>query len=208
MESKIIIPPIEGLTFDADAHRYQYNGYPVFGVSEILSLSKLSIYDYIPPERLAKAQHFGNAVHKMLELHDIGRLNMDKLDINLFPILNQWMELKAQNNVQIHAIEAKIFNRMYMFAGRLDRFVDWNGQLAIVDFKTSVAENPLTKIQLAGYQIALESMIKQKVKARISIRFGIGKQPIVTQYTDANDARIFTAMLTVVNFGLKEKLLP
>jgi hypothetical protein len=208
-KNKIALPDVPDLVFNAYNHTYSYQGYPVLGVSNILSLSKLSMYDYIPPERLVKAQHYGNAVHKTLELHDKLNLNMDTLDINLLPVLNQWIEIKKQNDVFIHAIEAKVFCKPYMFAGTLDRLVYWNDKLAIIDFKTAVADNPLTKLQLAFYQIAVESMIKTKIAIRISIRFIPAKPtPDIKQYMDANDIRVALAMLTVVNFGLKEKILP
>ena len=79
----------------------------------------------------------GNKCHKLAELYlkneDISRYKDDPLSMGLFYQIKPYLD--SINN--IHALEESLFSNVLKLAGRVDCIAEYNGELSIIDFKTS-----------------------------------------------------------------------
>ena len=79
----------------------------------------------------------GNKCHKLAELYlkneDISRYKDDPLSMGLFYQIKPHLD----NINNIHALEAPLCSKVLKLAGRVDCIAEYNGELAIIDFKTS-----------------------------------------------------------------------
>jgi hypothetical protein len=77
-----------------------------------------------------------------------------------------------------------------------------SGLIAVVDWKTSVAESKTWKFQLAAYQDLVEKCTDIKIDTRIAVRLRreLGKKCLVNEYKDyAYDLGIFNCAKAVYN---------
>ena len=79
----------------------------------------------------------GNKCHKLCELYlsneSISKYKDDALSMGLFYQIKPYLD--SINN--IHALEESLFSNVLKLAGRVDCIAEYNGELSIIDFKTS-----------------------------------------------------------------------
>jgi len=79
----------------------------------------------------------GNKCHKLCELYlsneSISKYKDDTLSMGLFYQIKPYLD--SINN--IHALEESLFSNVLKLAGRVDCIAEYNGELSIIDFKTS-----------------------------------------------------------------------
>ena len=84
-----------------------------------------------------RASTRGNKTHKLAEEYlsnkDISKYKDDVLSMGLFHQIKPYLD--SINN--IHALEAPLYSKLLRLAGRVDCIAEYNGELAIIDFKTS-----------------------------------------------------------------------
>ena len=84
-----------------------------------------------------RASTRGNKTHKLAELYlsnkDISKYKDDVMSMGLFHLIKPHID--SINN--IHALEAPLYSKTLKLAGRVDCIAEYNGELAIIDFKTS-----------------------------------------------------------------------
>ena len=84
-----------------------------------------------------RASTRGNKCHKLCELYlenkSISKYKDDPLSMGLFYQIKPYLD--SIDN--IHALEAPLCSRLLKMAGRVDCIAEYNGELAIIDFKTS-----------------------------------------------------------------------
>ena len=84
-----------------------------------------------------RASTRGNKCHKLCELYlenkSISKYKDDPLSMGLFYQIKPYLD--SIDN--IHALEAPLCSSLLKMAGRVDCIAEYNGELAIIDFKTS-----------------------------------------------------------------------
>lgn len=103
------------LTFDEGEHRYYLDGEELPSVSKIKE--PLVDFSMVAPDVLARASRFGKAVHKMAELHLLGRLDYGSLDEALYGPLaafEKWLkEVRPfQSGPAIIDVKSRLYDRV------------------------------------------------------------------------------------------------
>ena len=121
-----------------------------------------------------RASTRGNKCHKLCELYlsneDIRKYKDDVLSMGLFYQIKP--HLDSINN--IHAIEAPLHSKLLKLAGRVDCIAEYNGELAIIDFKTSTKTKREEWIhdyfaQETAYAIMFQELTNLQVKKLVTI---------------------------------------
>ena len=135
--SAIIIPPgsVCRPEFDEDNHQYTVNGKKVPSVSRILRPLTDIIYGPIDPEVLRQAADFGTAVHACTELFDLDELDESSVTDAWRPYLDAYVLWKEKTKPEILHIEDRLGCAKY--SGTLDRICRIDGELWIIDLKTT-----------------------------------------------------------------------
>lgn len=154
---------IEGLAFDAETHRYTFEGKPYPSVTRVLKL--LDLYGPIDPADLAFAAARGSAVHEATALDDRDDLDDDSLDPQIRPYIDAWRRFKAEANYSPWAIELPVVHGRFEYAGTLDRVASIQGKFAVLDIKSGLI--PITAgPQLAAYKEAYDWLVSAALVPR------------------------------------------
>lgn len=81
-----------------------------------------------------------------------------------------WEEWRASVELEPLWIEQKVFSRAHLYAGTLDLIARVNGELTVVDFKTSKAVYPEAFLQIAAYAKAIGEMGHEEPKVGMILR--------------------------------------
>ena len=152
------------LTFEEITHTYRWNGSVIPSVTQVLA--PLTSYQHIAPDVLARAQEKGKAVHKLVELHANGDLDVETLPDWMRPVLVQWERFVADTGFKMLLSEHRVYHPQFCYAGTLDLYGSMNDEEAHIDVKRSFLAGPVIGYQLAGYQAALYASKKVGKKAR------------------------------------------
>ena len=84
----------------------------------------------------------GNEVHRLAELYLKNELfsqeNLfDEPKSNSYQMFESLSEVLDQNVGMVRAIEAPLYSHNLRVGGRVDLIAEWDGELAVIDFKTS-----------------------------------------------------------------------
>ena len=121
-----------------------------------------------------RASTRGNKTHKLAEEYlsnmDISKYKDDVLSMGLFHQIKPYLD--SINN--IHALEAPLYSKLLRLAGRVDCIAEYNGELAIIDFKTSTKYKREEWIhdyfaQETAYAIMFQELTGQQVKKLVTI---------------------------------------
>ena len=141
------------LEFDDRKHQYSVNGVVIPSVSEIIGPITYTQYS-VQQNAVDQAAHRGTTVHALTELYDRGDLEEESTiasDEALY--LMAWIKFLHDYQPKWEFIEMPLACRT--FAGTIDRIGTIDGQLAIVDIKTTSSMDRVHKIalacQIAGY---------------------------------------------------------
>ena len=90
----------------------------------------------------ARATQRGTAFHSLAEDYFKGQLNIDKYLENNPLSVRMFQSAKATLNRidNIHCLESFLYSHYLGLAGRVDCIAEFDGELAVVDFKTSTKE--------------------------------------------------------------------
>lgn len=193
------------LRFDEATHTYWLGDAKVPSVTSILK--PMTDLDGIPPAILAYAADRGTAVHFGCELYDTDNLDWDSLDTELVPYIEAWAEFRAVTGFKPQLIESRVFHPGLFYAGTLDRTGVVEGELAILDIKTSKTMYPTVGMQLAAYAEALHASNpeSQKHTARYAVQLKDDGTWKLHPYTDKADWPTFVALKTIVGWADKNK---
>ena len=190
------------LTVDEASHTYRFGGQVVPGVTSILA--PLSNFDRVPKHVLDAASAFGKAVHLACELDDLGALDESALDPELSPYLQGWRKFSADHQVKWPFIESPVYHSTMRYAGTLDRLGLVNGELTVVDIKSSVQLYPSVGPQLAAYASA-KGVPDAK---RMAVQLKPDGTYVAKPYTDPTDWPVFCSLLTLRNWCARNSITP
>lgn len=179
-------------TFDEEKHEYKLDGLVIPGVTSILSDMGLSgihwsILDelralknkeievcHLSPQALAiyLAGQFGKAAHKATELYDLGTLDESSLDPAIVPYLDAWRKCRGEKGISVIEVELKMYHPVHFFATTIDKVVEINGKLTILEIKTSAQWPVCVGLQTASHQVVYNHNKKRKnsVTQRMAVK--------------------------------------
>lgn len=144
------------IDFDAATHTYTVDGQVWPNVSTILS--PLTDFSYVNPDVLKRAQDFGTAAHRTIELAVKEDLDEGSLAEPLARVLQQFRLAMQARDWCAMGEEIRVAHPLHRYAGTLDlRCMDRSRNDLIVDIKTGAA--PATVgAQTAAYAAAWQAM--------------------------------------------------
>lgn len=131
----------------------------------------------------------GNKVHKLAEDYlnnlDLSKYRDDPLSLGLFHTVKPYLD--RINN--IHALEAPLYSHLLKLAGRVDCIAEYDGELSIIDFKTSSKPKKEEWIQdyfsqETAYAIMFQELTGLQVKKLVTIIAVEKSEPQVFVITD------------------------
>lgn len=189
------------LYFDEAKHKYYYDGNPVPGVTTILqcvakpvlvpwAVKMTSEYwleamkagrtDFDDIYKEGKSVHYkksgaaaeiGTNVHQYAEAffrkQELPELKTDEAKRGA-EAFHKWVDA---HNIEIMAVERRIYSKEYNYAGTTDFVAKIGGVLGIGDYKTSSGIYPEMRLQTAAYQHALQEEKGLKFEVRWIVRF-------------------------------------
>lgn len=138
------------LTFNEKEHKYYYEGKEIPSVSSIMkSITSHYYNEKIPQVALDIACEKGHLVHKAIEDYELW--GSYELEDQYKGYLEQYMKWKKDYRPIILYQEKMLTNGLY--AGTIDMIAEVNGELSIIDFKTSNdLHTNFVSVQLTAYE--------------------------------------------------------
>jgi hypothetical protein len=189
------------LQFNLENHVYTVDGVKIPSVTTVLSSTGISDYSRVPSQTLEEAAARGTAVHRILELYDMGQLA--ECPEWATEYLDAWKKFKTEMDVKILACEMRVFHDKFWFAGTLDRIAMIGGEKYILDIKTTSAVMGAHSIQTAAYSLAYRKQSKERAINRCSVYVWVGGKYQFIQHKGKGDESVFLAALQVHNWKVK-----
>lgn len=148
------------IEFIEDGHIYLKDGIIIPSVSEILKYIFPNKYKNVPSYILKKKAEYGTRVHLAIQLLEEQDVKI-KLNPNQRASLLQYLDLKKEYKIKV--IEQEIIvSYEYEYAGRLDMIAYVNGELSLIDIKTtSEFDEEYLRYQLSYYELAYGKKFKK-----------------------------------------------
>lgn len=139
------------------------------------------------PEEAKRTTTRGNKLHSLIEKY-LNNEELDKKEIDPFT-LDLFLEIKKDVDRidNIHALETPLYSKLLELAGRVDCVAEFDGQLAIIDFKGST--KPKRREDIDNYFMqatAYSIMWKERTKVPV-------KKLVILIATEDGGAQIFEA---------------
>ena len=199
--SSIVFPGGVGTpTFDEAAHAYTFEGKSVPSVTQVMRPITQLAYGAIPLEVLRKAAAFGTAVHACTELYDQDDLDPFSVEDDWLPYMAGWEGFRKDRKPEIIAIELRLACSKY--AGTIDRIMRIDGELWVIDIKTTCELHAHVGVQLAAYAALAEKHLGTKERIRrgaVQLRDDGGYR--LREYTHLNDETCFAGLLGIFYWG-------
>lgn len=143
----------------------------------------------------------GSIIHKLTELDDMNDLVEESVDPSLAPKLEAWRKFKRENNPKLIGIELKVDWAPYDMTGTLDRLLEMNDRLWIVDIKSG-ARAAWHRWQVALYALlwATKNAKPAPYRAVVYLQDGIYRWD---QYTDRHDIEKAKSLITAAHIKLE-----
>lgn len=180
------------LVFDEKAHKYTLRGREIPSVTRLLKDAGLIDDRWFSADGAKR----GSYAHAALEFYDSGDLDESQLDPRLIPYLTAWRKFREQYQPEMLAIEERVFNEAYWYAGTLDRRVMMQGSEAILDIKTGVP------MKHHGVQIALYRMCFPRVTEGMGVYLSESGYKVV-EYHDIDDMSAAKAIVCLAAWKRK-----
>jgi len=160
----------EDLDFSALTHSYFYKGRGLMSVTR--SFEKVGATDFskVPFSVIEPARELGDIVHDMAAMYGNKVLDEETVELEYQGYLRAIRSFYKERVKKIIAIEQKVYNLAFCYAGQFDiAYLDKDRALCIDDFKTPQKDHKVSKFQTAAYAYAWENLTRQKVKSRATI---------------------------------------
>ncbi len=137
-----------------EGHVYLYKGlYIVPSVTQILEKIFPDKYKNVPRETLMRKASYGSQIHQYIEQYEKGIITI-KLNYIQEASFGQYLRLKDKYNINVLEQE-KIVNYKDIYAGRYDMLAEINGEIWLIDIKTTASlDKEYLSWQLSLYEYA------------------------------------------------------
>ena len=150
------------LLFFDEGHKYTLDGEELPSVSQLTRFISREIYGDVGQFNLDRAADRGTAVHKATELLD--KYGTAEIDEDIAPYLQAYIAFRKEHMCEWQKIEYATHHPNNLYAGTLDRVGTVDGNLVVLDIKTSsTIQKPLYTAQLNLYREMLPDPIEQLV---------------------------------------------
>jgi hypothetical protein len=204
--------------FDAITHSYTLNGIVVPSCTRCLDHAGLVSYDMVRREILERKSRIGVLVHQATNYYDEDQLDPNSVHEKIKGYVDAWAMFRQDTGFVPRRIEKSFCASINGMPVGLtpDREGMFLKQEAIVDLKTSVAEQPWWSIQLAGYALGvpdfygvasglLSSPLALFVRRRrIAVQLRDDGKYKKFDYTEREDANVFISALHVTHWKIKQ----
>ena len=178
--------------FDEEHHRYTLNGQRIPSVTQIMRPLTNLVYGKIDPVVLKQAADFGTAVHACTEFLDRGELDESSVEEEWQPFLNAYVSWKESVKPKILNIEERL--ACFTFAGTIDRVVVIDGELWIIDIKTTTEIHKHVGVQLAAYAALAEKAFGGFYR-RAALQLKEDGSFKVQEFRSVKDERCFNSLI-------------
>lgn len=149
------------LAFDPDSHTYTWDGKVVPSVTQLLEYMRFTPdYSMVDPVVLANAADRGTRIHKAIEQYVLKE--EANWDIDQQQGVADFVTFCDQMHFKPFVPERKMYSQKYMYAGTCDLEGEMDGELWLIDFKTSWSLSPWVLFQLEGYRVMRNEMTSER----------------------------------------------
>ena len=180
------------LTFREDIHEYREDGVIVPSITQILECVGITNPQFYTEGAAIRGTH----VHTLTEYIDDGVCPAE-VDPEYAPYIQAYRLFLHEADVQWRYIEHMVHNKIYGYAGRLDREGILFGNAAIVELKSGGISD------WAALQTAAQAAFFKEPKKRYGLQLKTNGKYKLHEYTDRNDIKVFRSAAVVVNWKLK-----
>jgi len=185
------------LTFDPIKHEYKWNDEVVYSCTQYLNMAGLVDARWFTEE----SRNRGTAVHVATELLDKGRLDESTLHPLIKPYVEAYKLFLVESGFKCDLIEHRVFYAPMRVAGTLDRTGSFNKKKVLIDIKTGTP-SAWAKLQTAFYEDCLPERHERYVlQLKATGKYKLHK------YSNRSDIKIFQSLVSVVNWGINEKII-
>ena len=145
------------INLDPATHIYTVNGKPKINPTTVLKdLGISKDYSGIDPEVVRHASERGTATHLAILLYEQGSLDFDSIDPEVAPYFEGYLKFRADHewHALIERCEVALYHPALDYCTTLDAVGRLDGELAIIDFKTSYKHDRAVEIQTAAQLLA------------------------------------------------------
>ena len=193
-------------TLDPKTHTYTDEKGPLSGVTSLLGDAGLIDFSMIPEAMRGHYMDRGSKVHRATELFDESDLDYDALD----PVLKKYVEgynkfcLDFSGSYKIIKSEVIVRHPVQRYAGKIDRVCIIDGELAVLDIKSVVAQSWVA-LQTEGYKQAYNAENVDKIKARYALSLSKEGKYILKKYDNPSDASAWLSVVTLARWKESNK---
>jgi len=135
-----------------------------------------------PRQVSGEACDIGTVTHELIEHWIMGQDNYepdegiaDSVVLDAAEGLNEYIKWSEGNKVEYLESEIRLSSEKYLFGGTADCIVEIDGEIVLVDFKTSKGVYTEHIIQLGAYKHMIEEMTDYKIDRCMVIRIAKGE---------------------------------
>jgi hypothetical protein len=200
---------LESVTTEKGRSYWTPNGKRYPSITTVLSsMNKDSILEWrkkVGEEEANKitrrASSRGTKIHKICEDYILGTLNESRMMPNLKQLFIQLKPEINKNIGSVYAMEQALYSHKLRVAGRCDCIAEWEGELAIVDYKTSSKNKKEEYILNYFLQCTAYSEMFEEITS-----IPINKIVVLISVEEGNKALIFEKNKNDYLHTLKEKI--
>ena len=181
--------------FDEEKHRYTTQGGVVLpSVTRILHPVTLSFYEGVDPETLRLKAELGHAVHSCIEYLIDDDLDESSIDMSWQPYIDAWRYWRSV--YQPNFLHTELRLGCELFCGTVDCICEINGEIFVIDWKTTDKLLKTVGPQTAAYELLARDFDKRKsMLNRAALQLKPNGQFVFERFTDINDYAIFEHLL-------------
>ena len=191
---------------DKKTHTYTDEKGPLSGVTSLLGDAGLIDFSMIPEAMRGHYMDRGSKVHRATQLLDEDDLDFNALD----PVLKKYVEGYNKFRSDFHgrykiiSMEIIVRHPIQRYAGKIDRVCIIDGELAVLDIKSGVAQ-PWVALQTEGYKQAHNAENVDKIEARYALSLSKEGAYKLQKYTDLGDSAVWLSVVTLARWKGKIK---
>lgn len=189
--------------FNEEHHRYVNADSVVLpSVTQILSPVSALEYSRVDPGVLREKAELGTAVHECIEYLIDDDIDEDSLVAEWVPYLEAWKSWRATFNPEFVARELRL--ACDLFAGTIDCVCRINGQLIVIDWKTTEQIMKTVGPQTAAYELlARKHLGADSMLARAVVQLKPNGTFVFKRFDSIEDYEVFESLLKI-NRWMKE----
>jgi len=159
----------------------------------------------VPDRILAEAAARGTYVHKMCELHDLGKLG--EFDQKFAAYLDAWIWFLEDTGFESEVTELKMHHPLYKFAGAVDNIGICKDRRIVLDKKTTYKIMPSVGPQLAAYGSMWDyHNPEMKFRERWAVQLKADGRYNLEKMKDPADFSMFLACLKIQQWKVKNNV--